>query len=276
MNCEVDKSKPCLDFGTLSAYLEWTFGFHQMGGFIFRGQTDESWDLLPSIARNDTKVNPRHVEQEIISELKLRLPSVYSEKVENDWQLLALIQHYGAPTRFLDWTRSALTALWFAISEASKRKEPDAPEGQKELPDSAVYALKTEIHDFVSDEHVASEQPLEIDRMRIYQPVYFDRRLAAQQGLFSVHRYWEGGGDAVSLERTLEFPNRVRKLVIPSRFRFSLLKELDAIGVNAASLFPDLAGLCQHLSMKHGLSSRYVYLAGLGRVQTSATLQNSK
>ncbi len=267
MNHEVDKSKLCLEFGTLSAYLEWAFGFHQMGGFIFRGQADEKWELLPSIARNDEKVDPRHVEQKIISELKLRLPSVYSERVENDWQLLALIQHYGAPTRFLDWTRNALTALWFAISDASKRKE---------LTDSAVWALKTQSNDFVCDQQVAREQPLQIDRMRIYQPVYFDRRLAAQQGLFSVHRYWEDDGEAVSLEKTLQVPNQVRKLVVPSGFRFSLLKELDVIGVNAASLFPDLAGLCQHLSIKHGLSPRYVHLGGVGSVQTSATLQNSK
>ena len=104
------------------------------GGWVFRGQSDANWRLLPAIARREPRVDPRAAEEALFRELKLRLPSVYASPPESDWDLLALIQHHGAPTRLLDWTRSPLTALWFAVS--SRARDLDAP-------DAAVWACET-------------------------------------------------------------------------------------------------------------------------------------
>ncbi len=42
---------------------------------------------------------------------------------ESEWDLLALAQHYGLPTRFLDWTYGALASVWFAVeSEGNDQK----------------------------------------------------------------------------------------------------------------------------------------------------------
>ena len=49
----------------------------------------------------------------------------------NNWDLYFLMQHYGAPTRLLDWTESALIALYFAV-----RDNPG-------YYDSAVYFRRT-------------------------------------------------------------------------------------------------------------------------------------
>jgi hypothetical protein len=236
----------------LSEFLDWAYGFTQSSGWIFRGQNNAEDGLIPGIARNDPKVDPSHAERSLLQDLKLRLPSVYAGHVENDWELLALVQHHGAPTRLLDWTRSPLAALWFAVAEYKRSDN---------RPDCAVWVCQARNSDYVSEKETASADPLKLTKTRLYQPSYFDRRLAAQQGLFSVHKYWEAGGRVVSLEKNKNFSTRVRKLVVPSRFRFSLLKELSAIGVNAASLFPDLNGLCAHLSISHNLSPRFVNLA---------------
>jgi hypothetical protein len=217
--------------------------------------------LLPALARSAPKTNPKINEEEALEELKLRLPSVYDERALDDWDLLALIQHHGAPTRLLDWTRSPLIALWFAVSE-----RVESPDGN----DAAVWACNTSKTDFVSGQERNSSSPFEIKQTKFFEPPYFDRRLAAQQGLFSIHRYWEEGGRVVSLEGNKNFASKICKIVIPSHLFNPLVKELDCVGVNAATVFPDLAGLCRHLAIRHSLAPRVIQgTMGLGPLGTS-------
>lgn len=240
-----------LERGVLSEFIDWAYGFSNQDGWVFRGQPDATDALVPGIARDDPKVDPRGAEQKLLDDLRLRLPGVYDKGIKNDWELLALAQHHGAPTRFLDWTRSSLAALWFAVAERKRSVS---------RPDCAVWACLSKSSDFVSENEAGTAHPFDIKKTRFYQPNYFDRRLSAQQGLFSVHKYWESGGRVVALESNKSFSARIRKLKIPAKFRLSLLKELNSVGVNAAALFPDLDGICFHSAVTHNLSPRMVFL----------------
>ncbi|HHV7522379.1 TPA: FRG domain-containing protein [Burkholderia orbicola] len=84
---------------------------------LFRGQEDESWLLKPGIARSQyAQLVKQDTEARMLAEFKHRgIPHLEStvELADADW--LAIAQHHGMPTRLLDWTGSALTALWFAI-----------------------------------------------------------------------------------------------------------------------------------------------------------------
>lgn len=264
-----------LSEGDYTAFLNWVRSECPSGQWVFRGQSDTSFDLLPGVARGDQNVDPLSVEKLILDELNYYLSGVSSEKTSNDWESLALIQHYGAPTRLLDWSKSAPTALWFAVSNNVRK---DA------APDAAVWACEVTEVDFISNEERETSSPLGVDRTCFFQTECPNERMNAQQGLFSCHKLWGSErhvppSQITALNHDNNFRRKLKKLIIPGRFLKNLTVELEKAGVTAVSLFPDLVGLCIHLSMKHKLSPRTVYLSPLpihaGAVG-SATITSTK
>lgn len=90
---------------------------------LFRGQCDKEYELLPSIARGQrfaTSGSLMEEERNLIESAKYRLPDVFNRSYE-PIELLALLQHYGIPTRLLDVTENAFVALFFACSEHQEK-----------------------------------------------------------------------------------------------------------------------------------------------------------
>lgn len=103
----------------------------------FRGQAKRVSDgfvLVPSLGRPDFKV-PRRLSD--LFDFECRVLDTFANHVighvnhipRNDWEMLALAQHHGLPTRFMDWTTNPLVALYFACRNAINGA------------DSAVYIL---------------------------------------------------------------------------------------------------------------------------------------
>src|SRR5579872_5540330 len=85
---------------------------------LYRGQENSTWNLLPKIGRRGISTDFLSFEKSIISEFK-RLGRTYlaADILNNEWDLLALAQHHGLPTRLLDWSTNPLVALWFAFAK---------------------------------------------------------------------------------------------------------------------------------------------------------------
>jgi hypothetical protein len=233
--------------------------------WIFRGQMDASWHLQPTIERvvEQNPVMPVSAFEDYINREFRRLARNFisnTPRDENRLEWLALMRHYGAPTRLLDWSRSPFVALFFALADA---QSPQA---------SAIwcldgFALQTRAAYMLREGGMPLKMEYfeagyvryisERDRPAIVistEPHGVNERLAMQQGLFLVSNH-------VPFEQALThmlFPYRDRiddgldkavaiKVIIPFHVRQQILYGLERMNIGWASLLPGLDGFARSL-----------------------------
>ena len=211
---------------------------------IFRGQCEDK-PLLPKLARlaKESLLNGtiQNVEKLILNEFERNYLPLSEFKPANDWDLMALAQHYGLPTRLLDWSYSALIALWFAVKRPGKERE------DKSYSDGVVWILATKTEDFRTIRK--DKTPFDVKATKVFRSTVVSRRISSQIGLFTLHLI-EKTGKVYKFETTKEFKERLIKITIQSSNFAKLRKQLDILGVNHATVFPDLGGLCDHLEWR--------------------------
>jgi hypothetical protein len=145
-------------------------------------------------------------------------------------------QHFGVPTRLLDWTRDPLVATYFATS------------GGHETSDGAVYMLLPDAH--YLPEHVQSLGP---HQAIAFEPPAIDRRVPAQKSVFTFHPYGASESPFVPLDERADIGNwittersKVRgfvKVIVPARIKPLLHSSLIRLGIDRRNLFPSLDGV---------------------------------
>jgi hypothetical protein len=96
---------------------------------FFRGHTQYSQKLIPYVLRKDDKWDEKEILLDFCNYADT-LGVAYDKVYEID-KLLCFMQHYGLPTRLLDWSVSPLVALYFACLESDKNCEKDKDSNDK-------------------------------------------------------------------------------------------------------------------------------------------------
>lgn len=227
--------------------------------FLFRGQRRDLF-LLPKLARLNLRGEILNIEKLILDEFRRTSRPLSEFRPGDDWDLLALAQHHGLPTRLLDWTYSALAALWFTVKDTPYKKRDSTTEN------GVVWLMMPKVDDFRTD----TEQfgPLSNKITKIFRPKVISRRISAQLGAFTVHKI-NAKGRVVRFEEHANFKKKLMKIIVPPEHFSRIRHRLDMLGVNTATLFPDIDGLCSHLKW------RYSYLDDEKRIKPSLTKRSS-
>lgn len=207
---------------------------------LFRGQNNDK-PLLPKLARLRLKGSIGKIEKLMLSEFERGVIPLSEFKPENDWDLLALAQHHGLPTRLLDWTYSSLIALWFAIRESPQKND------KGKFENGVVWILNAEVSDFRTD--TEKYGPLSNRITKIFRPKVVSRRISAQAGAFTVHKINERGR-IIKFETHKRYGYKLTKIIIPYTQFPSLRKSLNILGISNQTVFPDLDGFCKHLERR--------------------------
>ncbi len=248
---------------TMSSWDEFTQYTDQLEGWAFRGQMSAEWNLVSSLTRRLRRFCPDPLSWQRREERAMRIfrrkAHIYlrdSRVLDDDLRCLAMMQHHGAPTRLLDFTKSPFVAAFFALERTTS--------------DAALFALNTPALWNMPPLFDASMLRERIDlRVRgnfdryfagnsnpilwFGEPAEMDRRLVAQSGLFVVP-----GQLHQSLSDILQHydpaGSLLKKIVLPLRLRERAMNSLYRMNITHATLFPDMEGLARSIGYEMEVS----------------------
>jgi len=265
--------------------------------WIFRGHSDNNWRLLTTIERAARQFNcSRNLiwirEKMLTHEFRNRAHHYIQSPPEPtellEW--LALVQHYGGPTRLLDFTDSFYVASFFAVEAA--------------FGDSCVWAInniellikieehigklldfptKTEFEEAVVrfSESFLMDRGKSLDFVVSVKPVRLNERISIHKGVFlfpcNIKKSFEHNLCAtfkfpfsslrsknarqVSISKfddDLALDASIVKINLPRKLQYDAYLDLYSMNLDAASLFPGLDGFSR--SLKYHL----IVMGGLG------------
>lgn len=227
----------------------------QQGGFEkiwFRGIADHEYGLEPSIYR---KSENAVIEKQLMNRFKSKaLPFIEDKNMSSYWEWLFIMQHYGVPTRLLDWSESALVSLAFAvIYRENHHNGHDAGlwclDPIKLNRDFVKGILLNELIPSITDKTVKKIQTYEDENIPAEYPIAIygplnSTRIVAQKGVFTLFPFI----DKFKLEDLPVSHNFLVKFVIKEAHIEQIKNELITMGITENSIYPGLDSIAKEIN----------------------------
>lgn len=234
----------------------------------YRGHSDKNYELRPSIYRG----NHIHSEDIMHKEILSKLPNEFSN-CKSTFERLVKMQHYGLPTRLLDITSNPLVALFFACKgdkdrdgellrfsisqEAIKYYDSDTVSiisniSRRPFNFKIIYEERRDensIEKFNEQPEIAyllheirNEKPHfkpiinidDIEKVYCVKPKMDNPRIIRQNGAFFLF------GVCKKKSNVAKSQFKKTSFIIPKDKKALLLKQLEILGIDESSLFPDI------------------------------------
>jgi|APLak6261672720_1056091.scaffolds.fasta_scaffold11361_1 hypothetical protein len=246
----------------------------------FRGHSNSDFKLEPSIYR-DGYINN---EDRIFKESIIRIPQEFSS-YKTTIEKLVKMQHYGVPTRLLDVTSNPLVALFFACNKDFDKEGEviflQIPQDHIRFYDSDTvsilaniakrpknfeydYLPTTKISEFNESHHIGyllheikEEKPYfqdiinfkDLEKVFAVKVKLDNPRILKQSGAFLL--FGVRGNKTIQADVPWTWvankSSKILKLQIPANHKKNILAELDLIGLNDSTLFPELENQAKYL-----------------------------
>lgn len=245
---------------------------------FYRGQSDKSFGLIPSIYREELLIKN---EDKIFKDIIAQCPADF-KGYTSTFEKLVKMQHYSLPTRLLDITTNPLVALYFACENEDvdgklfrfevktsdiKYFDSDAVSVVSNIAkrpiDFSIESLRDlECEDFNDEPDIAYllheikyEKPhfqnvidsKDIERVFCVKPMFDNPRIIRQSGAFFLY----GINGNKSKPAQLNF--RYKVYIINKAQKQKIRKQLEALGIDKSTLFPEVEHVAEHIKDKYHL-----------------------
>lgn len=232
----------------------------------FRGCGRADYKLLPTLYRHRDAININklaRLENQLMTRFRQRSIPFHDRSLSDDWDTLFFMQHYGVPTRLLDWTENPFIGLYFAVmscpfeigNNARIRFRSDAVVWILDPVSWNRHSLSHQSYDggilMPGDDALKGYKPTPSFAGMYNHPValygaHNSSRIVAQRGVFTIF-----GQNTKSMEGIFdheEFPdNSLIKVILRKGKLLNIRNSILNHGITESVVFPDLEGLAKEI-----------------------------
>lgn len=224
----------------------------------YRGVGKAKHDLVPSLFRHPTKkdVDSLHkLERDLAATFSQRSPPFVPQSFDDEWERMFYMQHYGIPTRLLDWSESPFVAMYFALTsckrdDANNVTDPvsiwmlDPSEWNKVA--LSDISFEGDILDSKREQVKSYSPKAELDERKNAAVMIFGThnspRIVAQRGTFALFGKSTDPMNQQFTKGTFK-KETLQKIIIPAAVVDDVAKSLFRKGIADTTVYPDLQGL---------------------------------